>query len=76
MKHKLLVNVSDDMYNKLVFISNYCGMSITDFLTQLLVTDDFKKTVNVIFDNMAKMAVNETIDIMSQEMKKDCKTMK
>ncbi len=76
MKHKLLVNVNDDMYNKLVFISNFCGMSITDFLTNLLVTDDFKKTVNTIFDNMAKMAVNETIDIMSQEMKKDRKTMK
>lgn len=76
MKHKLLVNVSDDMYNKLVFISNFCGMSITDFLTNLLVTDEFKKTVDTIFDNMAKMAVSETIDVLSQEMKKDRKTMK
>lgn len=76
MKHKLLVNVSDDMYNKLVFISNFCGMSITDFLTNLLVTDDFIKTVDTIFDNMAKMAVSDTINIMSQELKKDRKTMK
>lgn len=73
MKHKLLVNVSDDMYNKLVFISNFCGMSITDFLTKLLVTDEFKKTVDSIFDNMAKMAVSETIDVMSNELKKTAK---
>ena len=62
MKHKLMVNINDDKYNKLVFISNFMGMSITDFMTQIIVTQEFTKTVDTIFDNVAKMAVSKCLN--------------
>ena len=55
MKHKCMINVNDEMYNKLVFISNAMGLSITDFLSKLLVTDEFEQTVNMIFSNVANL---------------------
>lgn len=61
MKHKCIVKIDDDIYSEIVFISNIIGVSVPDFISQLLVTDEFKKTISTIFNNLSQEAVKRTL---------------
>lgn len=54
--NKCIIDIPQDIYNKLVFISNEIGVTINELLTQSIVTDEFRAMIDIMFNNIVKLS--------------------